>query len=65
MVLGNMKAAGFNFGDVAAVSGSGQQHGSVYWTNGAEKRLGNLTAGTPMADQMSDGFFSFADSPIW
>lgn len=65
MVLGNMKDSGFNFGDVAAVSGSGQQHGSVFWAEGAEAKLGSLSAGTPMADQMKDGFFSFQDSPIW
>jgi xylulokinase len=30
-VFGDMQAADFDFGSVAAVSGSGQQHGRVYW----------------------------------
>jgi len=34
MVAGNMKADNFDFSSVMAVSGSGQQHGTVYWANG-------------------------------
>ncbi|KAL6995240.1 Xylulose kinase 2 [Sarracenia purpurea var. burkii] len=42
-----------DFGKIAAVSGSGQQHGSVYWKT--EK---------PLVDQLNDAF-STKESPIW
>ena len=38
-LLHNMKAAKFPFERVMAVSGSGQQHGSVFWKTGAEAHL--------------------------
>jgi xylulokinase len=37
-----MKVAGFPFGRVVAMSGCGQQHGSVYWKEGSENALKNL-----------------------
>jgi xylulokinase len=51
-----MKAAAFPFGRVAAVSGSGQQHGSVYWRRGAEARLKQLRADAPLAEQLAEAF---------
>ena len=35
LVLNNLKKADFKFDKVRAISGSGQQHGSVYWRKGA------------------------------
>jgi xylulokinase len=42
LVLTNMKKQGFPFSSVRSVSGSGQQHGSVYWKKGSGKLLANL-----------------------
>jgi len=64
IVLAQMKKDGFEFDKVAAISGSGQQHGSVYWANGAHATLSNLQAGHSFSAQLKDSF-SFADSPIW
>ncbi len=59
-----MKAEGFAFDKVAAVSGSGQQHGSVYWGNGARKTLKGLKGNAPLKAQLA-GAFRVPDSPIW
>jgi len=47
-----------------AVSGSGQQHGTVYLNETAAGRLSGLDAGLPLAAQLSD-MFSRATAPIW
>ena len=49
---------------VMAVSGSGQQHGSVYWATGAQKRLRALNPAEPMAPQLKEAF-RFPDCPMW
>jgi xylulokinase len=65
LLLGRMRAASFPFHRVAAVSGSGQQHGSAYWKTGARASLQGLKAGAgPLKKQLA-GAFSVADSPIW
>ncbi|PSS31526.1 Xylulose kinase [Actinidia chinensis var. chinensis] len=52
------------FGKVAAVSGSGQQHGSVYWKKGSSAKLSSLDSKKPLVDQLGDAF-STKESPIW
>src|ERR1041385_8526889 len=42
LLFGQMKRDGVALGDVVAVSGSGQQHGSVYLNNGIEDALNFL-----------------------
>jgi xylulokinase len=64
LLFERMKSDGFPFGRVAAVSGSGQQHGSVFLRKGARGRLGGLAPIAPMRDQLKD-VFSVPDSPIW
>lgn len=64
MLLEKMKKAGFDFGRVVALSGDGQQHGSVYWKKGAGKLLNSLHADKSLYEQLKDSF-SIADSPIW
>jgi xylulokinase len=63
MLLARMADEHFDFGTVQAISGSGQQHGSVYWREGAAATLGSLAPGK-LAPQLA-GAFSFPDSPIW
>ena len=63
-----MKAKGFPFANVAAISGSGQQHGSAYWKTGALAALKNLKSSssstTPLKSQLGAAFTT-PDSPIW
>uniref|UniRef100_A0A453AYG5 Carbohydrate kinase FGGY N-terminal domain-containing protein n=1 Tax=Aegilops tauschii subsp. strangulata TaxID=200361 RepID=A0A453AYG5_AEGTS len=53
-----------NFSKVVAVSGSGQQHGSVYWKKGSQAVLSSLDPGKSLVSQLKDAF-STMDSPIW
>ncbi|PAN22046.1 hypothetical protein PAHAL_3G509300 [Panicum hallii] len=49
---------------VAAVSGSAQQHGSVYWARGAGAALAALDPAGSLATQLA-GAFAAPDSPVW
>ena len=52
LLLGRMHESGFPFGRVAAVSGSGQQHGSVYWNKGAGLVLAGLQPSQSLHQQL-------------
>ena len=39
LMLQKLSKSKLDFGKIAAVSGSGQQHGSVYWKNGSSEIL--------------------------
>lgn len=54
----------FDFASVAAVSASGQQHGSVYWKKQAATALRKLDASADLSSQLSHSF-SVLQSPIW
>ncbi|XP_020680363.1 xylulose kinase 2 isoform X1 [Dendrobium catenatum] len=53
-----------DFGKVVAISGSGQQHGSVYWKKGSSATLAALDHTKPLVAQLGNAF-STAESPIW
>ncbi|XP_043692044.1 xylulose kinase 2 [Telopea speciosissima] len=53
-----------DFGRIAAVSGSGQQHGSVYWKNGSSFKLASLDPKKTLQEQLHDAF-STKESPVW
>jgi xylulokinase len=57
-------ALGADLGHVRAVSGSAQQHGTVYLNESAEARWAALSAAEPLAAQI-DRIFSRERSPIW
>lgn len=57
-------ASGLDLSQVRAVSGSAQQHGSVYLAQGAGHRLTALDERRPLVAQMA-GVFSRAVSPVW
>ncbi|KAJ8418806.1 hypothetical protein AAFF_G00003050, partial [Aldrovandia affinis] len=63
-ILEKMKNAGFDFSGVKALSGSGQQHGSVYWKTGACQVLKNLDPERHL-HELLQGSFAVADSPVW
>lgn len=49
---------------IVCVSGSGQQHGSVYLRKGADKVLAGLDPAVPLRTQLKD-CFSIPNSPVW
>jgi xylulokinase len=49
---------------IVCVSGSGQQHGSVWFQEGARETLQSLDPACTLREQLSD-CFAIADSPIW
>lgn len=64
LILDRLQKSKLDFGKIAAVSGSGQQHGSVYWKTGSLGVLSSMDPKKPMTDQLGDAF-SVKESPIW
>jgi xylulokinase len=65
LLVGRMKQAGVDFGSIAAISGAGQQHGSVYWSSQAEEALASLDPTQTLSSQLSPKAFSLPRAPIW
>jgi xylulokinase len=64
LMMGRLAHSGIDVREIAAVSGSAQQHGSVYLDATAGTALALLDAGTALVDQLR-GRFSRETSPIW
>lgn len=64
LMLTRLSKSSLDFGKIAAISGSGQQHGSVYWKNGSSVVLSSLDPAKQLASQLVDSF-SIKESPIW
>jgi xylulokinase len=64
LLLDRMKADGFAFDRVEGISGSGQQHGSVYWSDGSNWALTNLNSEKSLRENL-ESRFSIGDSPVW
>ncbi|XP_074687144.1 xylulose kinase isoform X4 [Strix aluco] len=64
LILEKMKSLGFNFSQVRALSGAGQQHGSVYWKKGSVQILKNASSELPLHQSLK-ACFSVSNSPIW
>lgn len=64
LILQRLKKSGLDLGKIAAVSGSGQQHGSVYWKTGSSRILSSLDPKKSLVDQLGNAF-SVKESPIW
>jgi xylulokinase len=62
--MGELAASGLELQRIAAISGSAQQHGSVYFNASARARLGALDASRPLAEQLHT-IFSRDVAPIW
>ncbi len=76
LVFWKMKESGLPFDQITSISGSGQQHGSVFWKRGASQVLHRLNTQQGAIDESSskglvelleapEGLFSVEDSPIW
>ncbi|KAH9629517.1 hypothetical protein HF086_015847 [Spodoptera exigua] len=63
MVMDRLVVAGVDFSIIEAVSGAGQQHGSVWWSKDAEAKLGKLSPDEFLHTQLATAFVS--DSPVW
>ncbi|GMI91048.1 XYLULOSE KINASE 2, xylulose kinase-2 [Hibiscus trionum] len=64
LILHRLSKSNLDFGKIAAISGSGQQHGSVYWKNGSSALLSSLDPQKPLVEQLGNAF-SIKESPIW
>ena len=64
LLLERFKKEKIPFAGIAAISGSGQQHGSVYFRRGASERLCALDPRKSLKPQLN-GIFSIKDSPVW
>ena len=63
-VLQRLKDKGTDFQRVKAISGAGQQHGSVYWAKQGEQVLQSLDKSRSLEEQL-EGAFSYPYSPNW
>jgi xylulokinase len=63
LMMGRLRDA-VDVSRIAAISGSGQQHGSVYLTAEAGRLLVELDPRKPLAPQL-DGALSRRESPVW
>ncbi len=64
LLLARMVKNGVDFSKVASVSGSGQQHGSVYLRGCFGKKLASLNASKSLKEQL-EGCLTRQSSPIW
>jgi len=63
-LLTTMKTDGVALNQIKAISGSGQQHGSVYLNQKAPEVLSNLNANKSLVENLTN-IFSRKTSPIW
>lgn len=64
LLLDRLTVDGLDFSRVAAISGSAQQHGSVYWQIGSSKMLEALNEYKFLHQQLT-GCFPMQYSPTW
>ncbi|KAL6012780.1 hypothetical protein ACLOJK_003269 [Asimina triloba] len=64
LLLQKLVKAQLDFGKITAISGSAQQHGSVYWKKGSSAVLASLDPKKLLVEQLADAF-SIKESPIW
>uniref|UniRef100_A0A8C2X8T1 Xylulose kinase n=1 Tax=Cyclopterus lumpus TaxID=8103 RepID=A0A8C2X8T1_CYCLU len=65
LLLDKMKRAGLVFSRVRALSGSGQQHGSVFWRRGASETLQHLDPNQDLHQLLQVCAFSVSSGPVW
>lgn len=59
-----LRDEGVDLGSIRAISGSAQQHGSVYLSGDAENALATLDPARSLLSQIGE-LFSRSDSPVW
>lgn len=63
-VLDQMKLDNFPFEQVAGISGSAMQHGSVFWSKDASEALSAMDASSPLSECLEKAF-AIDTSPNW
>ncbi|OAL36166.1 D-xylulose kinase A [Fonsecaea nubica] len=63
-LLARLKDGGLDFSRIRGISGSGMQHGSVFWNADAEQLLSQLDPSRTLEAQL-DGAFAHPFSPNW
>src|ERR1019366_5309042 len=64
LLFAQMKKDGVALGEILAISGSGQQHGSVYFNERIDAALANLDPQKTLVENLR-GVFTRKTSPIW
>jgi len=64
LLLARLQATGVDMGQIAAIGGDGQQHGSVYLNGRFAQALSGLNPSLPLAEQLK-GALARPTSPIW
>jgi xylulokinase len=72
LVLSRLKDDGLDFSKVKGASGAGMQHGTVFWSDQADKLMGALDSGKSLLEQLkpgevgeATGAFAHPFSPNW
>ncbi|KAK3942391.1 putative xylulose kinase [Diplogelasinospora grovesii] len=65
LVLDRLQAKNTPLSRIRGISGSCQQHGSVYWSHEAEALLSTLRPERSLVDQLNPGAFSHPYAPNW
>lgn len=65
IVLDRLVVQGADLSTVAALSGSAQQHGSLYWSAHGVRTLATLDADKFLHTQIDDSAFTVGRTPIW
>lgn len=65
IVLDRLVVQGADLSTVAALSGSAQQHGSLYWSAHGVRTLRSLDADRFLHTQIDDSAFTLTRTPIW
>lgn len=65
IVLDRLVVQGAELHTVVAISGSAQQHGSLYWSAAGIETLENLDADKFLHTQLNDSAFTIIKTPIW
>ncbi len=64
LLLARLRDNSVRLDAIAAISGSGQQHGSVYLRPGTADKLASLDSRLSLCEQLG-GIFTIEESPIW
>ncbi|KAI0166042.1 xylulose kinase-like protein [Xylariaceae sp. FL1272] len=64
LVLSRLRENGCPMSRIKGISGSGQQHSSVYWASNAEATLKNLDPAKTLLEQLKD-VFAYEFAPNW